>query len=287
MQYVYFCPSCNNLECHNSDNLSLECAECGKKLISLKVDMDTWNDLSNDEMVSLIDKARNSGLKKPVFKPEPEPEDTDFDVYDVPKNKHKGKTQKKRNKLLIPLIILVVVLVLGAVAVVIYLTQNGSSAAGDSSEETVAEVPKETVELTKDNFLKYFDVTTTCGSKVQENQSRDFLGFYSFDFSSDMTITIKARKPLQCENCYVSLNPHVENIGNYSITDDEVDNIKLEPDGYNTTTKKIHMNGYPFATFEFYVYDRNLEVKNASGTITFDEGTFTKETDPNTTTQAQ
>ena len=286
MQYVYFCPSCNNLECHNSDNLSLECAECGKKLLSLHVDMDTWNDLSNDEMVALIDKARNSGLKKPVFKPEPEPETDELEAYELPKNK--SKKRKKKNKLLLPLIIAIAVLIIGAIAVaVVFITKDGTGAAGETAEETVKEVPKETVELTKDNFLKYFDVTTTCGSKVQENQSRDFLGFYSFDFSSDMTITIKARKPLQCENCYVSLNPHVENIGNYSITDDEVDNIKLEPDGYNTTTKKIHMNGYPFATFEFYVYDRNLEVKNASGTITFDEGTFTKETDPNTTTQAQ
>lgn len=255
MQYVYFCPNCNNLECYTAMDSIINCSECGNKLIPLKTDMDTWNELSNDEMISIIDKAKNNGLKKPVFNTEP---------------KNKGK--KKKIKLLLPLITLVVIVVIVTIVIILQNKSGVDESIADKIEETVKS--QETVTLTQDNFLDYFDVNVTCGAKEQEHSSRDILGFYSYDFSSDMTVTVKAKKPLKCDNCYLSIDANVRNIGNYTIQDDVIDNIKLDEDGYYTNTKKIHMNGYPFPTFEFYVYNSDVEVKNVSGTISYEQGLF-------------
>lgn len=284
MQYVYYCPNCNNLECYDTDNLNMDCSECGKKLIPLNVEMETWNNLSNDEMISIVDKAKNKGLKKPEFKPSIDKASPEQGT--TPRN----KGDKKGNKLLPFLIATVVLLIIAVVFIVVNLTKSSKETNEVVAEE--AAIPQETVEITKENLLDYFDIDIACGgSELVNADSVPLIGLSSYDLACDMTVTIKAKKPLQSENCYVSLDPQInksyEDKALSFINDDKVTNIKLDNDGYYTNTQKIHMNDSLLASTQFVYFPGNLKIVSASGTITYDEGLFDSTTPEGTVEQAQ
>lgn len=287
MQYVYYCPNCNNLECYDTDNLNMDCSECGKKLIPLNVEMEVWNNLSNDEMISIIDKVKNKGLKKPEFKPTIDKASPEQGT--APQN----KGNKKGNKLLPFLIATVVLLIIAVVFIVVNLTKGSketNEVVAEEEEETA--VPQETTEITKENLLDYFDIDIACGGTEVTNSDRiPLVGLSTYDLACDMTVTIKAKKPLQSDNCYISLDPHInktyEDNATSFINDDKLNNIKLDSDGYYTNTQKIHMNDSLLSSSPFFYFPGNLEIVSASGTITYDEGLFDNTTQEETIEQTQ
>jgi ribosomal protein L32 len=67
MEYVYYCRKCNNLETSPEKDGNLQCSSCGESMMPLKVSQDEWNELSNEEMLNLINKPSQNTLKKPKF----------------------------------------------------------------------------------------------------------------------------------------------------------------------------------------------------------------------------
>ena len=88
------CIKCKHLELLESGSEST-CPQCGGKIVSLGVDANKWNNMGNDEMLSLIESAINKNktpikpaLVQPVFdKPEETPEDIELTEQGVLDNR--------------------------------------------------------------------------------------------------------------------------------------------------------------------------------------------------------
>lgn len=134
-----------------------------------------------------------------------------------------------------------------------------------------AAAPTETIELNAQNFTEYFDVDITVGTTSCDGETEDFLlGWTKYDLSADITITIKSKVPLMCENVYVSIDSQCNKKSNEydPVNDDKVINAKLDESGYYTKTQKVHIKNSYFKQSIFQV-DGDEEITEASGTITF------------------
>lgn len=65
MKSVYYCPSCNNLEEHDNIKGRFFCKKCGGLELSLNLTADRWNELSNEEMLYIIESAKRVTINKP------------------------------------------------------------------------------------------------------------------------------------------------------------------------------------------------------------------------------
>ncbi len=67
MGYVYYCTKCNNLEINDDPEGQYKCSACGEPLLSLHKTAEEWNDLSNEEMIYVIETGKRVRIRKPVF----------------------------------------------------------------------------------------------------------------------------------------------------------------------------------------------------------------------------
>lgn len=64
--YIYYCKNCNECEAFDEKNGVHICPGCNRPFLPLKVPAERWNDLSNDEMIGAIERAKS--LSKPNMK---------------------------------------------------------------------------------------------------------------------------------------------------------------------------------------------------------------------------
>ncbi len=106
--FIFFCKNCNKFEAFKSKAGGFKCPDCGQEYLSLGVTVDEWNNFSNDEMLDVIEKAKNPvTIKTPVFEAPVEKtfdidEDDEFEEIDYAepprkKKEHRGKTKPARN----------------------------------------------------------------------------------------------------------------------------------------------------------------------------------------------
>lgn len=70
--YIFFCEHCSKLDAFKSKTGSFKCPDCGREYLALEVTVEEWNELSNDEMLDRIEKAKKPvEIKSPVFKTSP------------------------------------------------------------------------------------------------------------------------------------------------------------------------------------------------------------------------
>lgn len=142
MEYVYYCRKCNEIECHDQISARIECSECWNDMIPLRISKDDWNKLSNEEMLSIIDKA-GDGLKRPVRKT--------TSTAKVQKDSSQG-----RNKLWIPIILfLVTVIIIMAVVLLIYVSKSTSRPEKDAVTEKTEELASQEKPEEKNVSRKY------------------------------------------------------------------------------------------------------------------------------------
>lgn len=92
MQYVYYCPNCNNTEGYGEKESKQRCSKCGKTLVPLCINMDTWNNLTKEEMDENINWTMNSLVKKPTLEAKSISKSNDsqkpkFEFENIKKNK--------------------------------------------------------------------------------------------------------------------------------------------------------------------------------------------------------
>lgn len=113
MEYIYYCPKCNDIECHDQISGKIECSECWNNTIPLRISKDDWNKLSNEEMLSIIDKA-GDGLKRPVRKT-------------TPMTKAREDSSRGSKRLLIPIALFAIAIFFVAVALLIFVLRPSTS----------------------------------------------------------------------------------------------------------------------------------------------------------------
>ena len=64
--YIYYCPKCNGFDTFNEISGVYDCHTCKVPYLPLKVSIDDWNNMSDDEMVAVISKAKNTLIRKPA-----------------------------------------------------------------------------------------------------------------------------------------------------------------------------------------------------------------------------
>lgn len=66
--FIFYCNHCNDLKVFSDSQGQYFCQNCNDKMISLGVPLETWNTLTNEEMLRLIDNANSKPveIKKPV-----------------------------------------------------------------------------------------------------------------------------------------------------------------------------------------------------------------------------
>lgn len=152
--FIYYCENCNEFKAFQSQKGNFKCPGCGKEFLALDVSIDDWNQLSNEEMLQAINKAKEPTvyIKKPDFidadtektksseedssslsRPEHKKQtlDTNFSPEKTQnRQKQKRKTPNKKWTIIIISVILACLIVAGIVALLfrpkikIYLAKN-------------------------------------------------------------------------------------------------------------------------------------------------------------------
>lgn len=65
--YIYYCPNCNGFDSFDTETGEHLCPSCNKLYLPLQTSVEDWNNMSNDEMLSTIERAKKPAIKIPDF----------------------------------------------------------------------------------------------------------------------------------------------------------------------------------------------------------------------------
>lgn len=190
------------------------------------------------------------------------------------------KKNRKIRNVAISILLAIIVIMVGIIMIAESGNDTGTSGAIESQMPTATPKPEVIIEMTNDNFREYFDVIITCENMSTYNETLKTGGFRECDACFDMNITIKSKQPVACENVILSIEPNVgmsyeENKWCGQIND-KVENIKLDSEGYFTTTKTINIKKIQLTlvweigslSSIIKTYEQNIKIYDVSGKIT-------------------
>ena len=212
---IFFCTKCKNIASYEEGKDNYICENCKEPLLNLNIDAVSWNELSNDEMISIINSAKSNEVKKPIMEP---PHDSNIsnhilskkDTEPINDSQKIVKPKKKSMGNHVVAISLIAVLVFGTVMVALIKQMKQRNDNSNSLNETVNETVNETpIDSEEQAYLEFMSLYNKLGSVTIDNLEK-MMDLASQCRSSHPDIVSKEQDVLKKEFSYYYKNKKAE-----------------------------------------------------------------------------